>query len=1120
MWTEADTNEHPVLHAGHPTPQFGGDIFGEWRIFIDGTETGSRDWAHVFLRLKAENLKAENETSATPANHSSGFSLQPSGFQLFLAEAFGGPTRAGAGGGPALHGVPTLPEPPAQQRILPEVTVGLWREDVFQLAMDARTLLDLRDQLAPDSLRVAEIDAGLRDFTLIADPELPWPQMRPTLLRARERLAPLLACRNGSTAPTLFCIGHSHLDIVYQWPLTEAERKVARTFANQLGLMEQYPEYRYLQSMPVLYEIAKRLHPRIYTRVKDAVRRGQWIPEGGMWTEADTNLPGGESLIRQFLYGRRFFRDEFGTESTFAWLPDTFGFTGSLPQIMAGCGIRHFGTAKPFTVFAEEGEPFPYTTFWWEGIDGTRILSHVVPGYGIMTNPRAITTQWKQNPQKDGIRARMAIYGHSDGGGGCERAHLEYLRRETDLEGLPRCRHATPAGFFEYQEKQPEPLPAFAGELYLPAHRGCYTTQAALKRGNRLCETMLREAELWSAVAHLLTRRHATAAATAPATAPWPRAALEAAWKKTLFNQFHDILPGSCIERAAKEARELYDESLAEATALADVAMRALGEWHGHPAREQCLTAPGKSGAGVSPALESGTGFQPVSVAPPLRNGAGVSPAPVASPSPLRRDTDIQPEARAGNASPTPCESPLLFNSLAWSRTALVSLPSGFPSDALPADIPVLRLADTTWIEATVPACGWCDLPTAATSSVAAALPSPLPPLRVERTTSGCIHIENTHYRLVIDSLGRITSWRDKTGDRELAAAPLNDFRMYRDTPRVCDAWEIESHYAQQPVDISLTADGAPAPADIEILPSLPSDNADSSSPPLAAVIRIRRRLHNSDLEQEIRLARNSRRIEFRTRIRWHEKHKLLKVAFPLALTTHEALHEIQFGHLRRPTHRSRKADQDRFEVCQQKWSALAEENRGVALLNDCKHGISAEQNTLGLTLLRAPQAPDMTADIGDHEFTYALYAWNGPFVTSGVTQQALELCTPLRLVQNAEHPAAEAPAVSRNRDGEPDAGCAGTSLFFCDAPNVILETVKLAEDDSGDLVLRLYEASRATTRCHLRINLPSIGFRSACETDMLETSLPGRDLPPPGTAGLRLDFRPFEIKTVRLRAA
>ncbi len=974
-----------VLHAGHPTPQFGGDIFGEWRVMIDGNEIGSRDWAHVHLRLPRKTDGQEYS---------------------FLAEAFGGPTRAGAGGGPALAGVPTLTEPPALQRVLPEVTFGVWREEVFQLAIDARTLLELRDQLPADSLRVAEIDAGLRDFTLIADPELTWPGMEPTVLAARERLRPLLECRNGSTAPTLFCVGHSHLDIVYQWPLKEAERKVARTFANQLGLMELYPEYKYLQSMPVLYDIAKRLHPTIYARVKDAVKRGQWTPEGGMWTEADVNLPGGESLVRQFLYGRRFFEEEFGVESEFVWLPDTFGFTGSLPQIMAGCGMTTFGSSKMFSVFGAEGEPFPYSTFWWEGIDGTRIFSHFVEFYGIRTNPAAIRQQWTQNPQKDGLRARMAVYGHSDGGGGCERTHLEFLRRQVDLEGSPRCRQAAPREFFDFQKRQPETLPVYTGEIYLPAHRGCYTTQAALKRGNRRCESMLREAELWATTAHVV------------AGAEYPYAALESAWKKTLFNQFHDILPGSCIERAANEANELYAEALAESTSLADAAMGRLA-----------------TGGSRRFGVPSGE-----------REMAGVRTGP---------DSPAQP-----SASTVAEREVVVFNSLPWARRGLVPVgEASVPDGALTQDI-----SGVTHAEVRSSGCGWTGLAEAcATDDVAAP------------RAKSAYDFENEFYHVRLDRSGRVTSWFDKESGRELAAGPLNEFRMYRDTPRVCDAWEIEAHYAQQPVALDDSAM-------VELL----------AAGPLAVVVRVRRTLHDSTMEQEIRLARGSRRLEFHTRIDWSEKHKLLKVCFPLAITTPEALHEIQFGHVKRPTHRSRKIDQDRFEVCQQKWSALAEEGRGAALLNDCKYGISAEGNTLGLTLLRAPQAPDMNADIGMHEFAYALYAWEGSLVESRVTQEALEFNAPLRLAEGSF------------------AGGA-VSLFECDCPNVILETVKLAEDRGGHVVLRLYEAARTTTRCRLRIGF---SITRAHQTDMLER--------PEGELSVfadvvELDFRPFEIKTVRL---
>lgn len=519
-----------VLRAGEPTPQWANaEPYGEWRWLVNGQEVGSRDWAHVDVRL---------------THHA----VEGTAYDL-LAEAFGGPTRAGAGGGPALPGVPVIAPVPAKQRKWPDVLIGIWHEEVFQLGMDVQALLELRDTLDQTSLRLDEIDAGLREFTLIANPELTWPDFARTVTAARERLQPLLACHNGTTAPMLFCVGHSHLDVVYQWPFAETERKVARTFSNQLRLLEDYPEYRFLQSMPVLYDVAKRLYPEIYEQVKKAVREGRWIAEGGMWTEADTNMTGGESLIRQFLHGRRFFREEFGVESEFAWLPDVFGYSGALPQIMVGCGMRYFASAKIHGIY-NRGEPFPHASCWWEGIDGTRVLSHFPAGYGSSTSPQSLVSIWKDRPQKEGVNSRMVLYGHSDGGGGCERKHLEFLRREMDLEGMPRTRHATPREFFEELTKTASKLPVYVGEIYFPLHRGTLTSQGKIKKENRQCEFALREAECWAAIASIL---HGI---------PYPVSQISAAWKNTLFNQFHDILPGSCIRRAVVEAEALYKDAL------------------------------------------------------------------------------------------------------------------------------------------------------------------------------------------------------------------------------------------------------------------------------------------------------------------------------------------------------------------------------------------------------------------------------------------------------------------------------------------------------------------------------------------------------------------------------
>jgi len=261
----------------------------------------------------------------------------------------------------------------------------------------------------------------------------------------------------------------------------------------------------------------------------------------------------------------------------------------------------------------------------------------------------------------------------------------------------------------------------------------------------------------------------------------------------------------------------------------------------------------------------------------------------------------------------------------------------------------------------------------------------------------------------------------------------------------------------------------------------------------VCGVVRVTRPIGQSRLEQDIVLRAGSQRLDFRTRVVWKESHKLLKVNFPVTVRAEDALHEIQFGHVRRPTHGSKAYDASRFEVCNQKWTALAEENRGAAVLNDCKYGVNVENGSINLTLLKSALAPDMTADKGTHEFTYAFYCWTGAFKDSGVIQAAYDL----------NIPATVAPGKARR-----------ASLFSVSAPNVIVETVKPAEDGSGDVVVRLYESARCSVSCDLKTSLP---VKGVVETDMLENTVRKLKL----SAGkVALSFKPFEIKTLRLAMA
>jgi alpha-mannosidase len=934
------------------------EVGGHAAVYVDGRHAGARDGKHREVTLAMQG--------------------EPGRSYEVLAEAYAGHGTITVGGGPVPHGVETVPEATPTQQRAGTTTFGIWEEEAYQLWLDVETLTALRDSLDPDSLRVAEIDAALRDFTVIVDLELPRRQMLETVRGGRERLRPLLECVNGTTTPLMFCFGHAHLDVAWLWPLAETERRAVRTLSTVLALAEEYPEYRYLQSQPELFRMIRAGYPDLYERVKKAVKAGTIVADGATWVQMDTNVTGGEALVRQFLHGKRFYRDEFGVDCELLWLPDVFGYSGALPQIMRGCGVKYFSTAKIFWNY-HGGDPFPHNTFTWEGTDGSRVLVHLCNDYNSRTSPDAVIGRWRERVQKDGLSTRLMPFGWGDGGGGPTRNHLEFLRRERDLEGVPKTRMAAPVEYFKDLQKRGVPEVNYVGELYYQCHRGTYTSQARTKRGNRKSEFALREAEIWGAAAAALRGRS------------FPAEQMAEAWRGVLVNQFHDVLPGSSIARVYEEAEATYAAAIRTADEVADGAMAALaGEGEG------ALT---------------------------------------------------------------------VFNSLSWERAELVPLPEGFEGAASAAGdpLPVQELDGRLHAEVSVPSCGWTTL----RFGKAFATPDTL--------AAAEDVLENGLIRVELNERGEITSILDKESGRELAAGPCNCLRMYKDVPAAFDAWDIDSMYERTPVAL-------PEEAEVEVL----------AAGPLVAALRVRRKLNRSEMVQRISLRRGSRRVEFDTTIDWQENHKLLKVNFPVDFHAGEAVHEIQFGHLHRPNHKSRPFDADRYEVCNQKWTALAEEGRGFAVLNDCKYGVNVDGNSINLTLLRAPSAPDMNADKGEQRFTYAFYAWNGSLAESGVVREAYEL---------------NVPAQTAPGDG------GRQSLLRLDAPNVIVETVKPAEDGSGDVVLRLYEAMRTATECTLETALP---VKAAEVTDMLEENGEAVEVAEGGR--LRLAFRPFEIKTLRLK--
>ncbi len=364
------------------------------------------------------------------------------------------------------------------------------------------------------------------------------------------------------------CIGHTHIDVAWWWTVAQTREKVARSFATVLKLMEEYPDYKFMSSQPQLYAFLKERYPELYAKIKERIKEGRWEPEGGMWLEADCNLTAGESLVRQFLYGKRFFKEEFGVENRVLWLPDVFGYSGALPQIMKKCGIDYFMTTK---LSWNQFNKVPNDTLLWEGIDGSKVLTHFISTLGVgqstdrffttyngMLHPDAIMGGWERYQNKEMNNDILISYGYGDGGGGPTRAMLETGdRMAKGVKGIPKVRQAFAGDYFrelEARVKDNKRLSTWTGEFYFEYHRGTYTSMARNKRANRKSELMLMDLELLSVLAQPYI--------------PYPAKELESMWKTVLLNQFHDILPGSSIHEVYEVTKKEYEEIKSQGTQL------------------------------------------------------------------------------------------------------------------------------------------------------------------------------------------------------------------------------------------------------------------------------------------------------------------------------------------------------------------------------------------------------------------------------------------------------------------------------------------------------------------------------------------------------------------------
>ncbi|MBW4473297.1 MAG: alpha-mannosidase [Stenomitos rutilans HA7619-LM2] len=961
-----------------------------------------------------------------------------------------------------------------------------------------------------------------------------------SLANLRDRLLPLSPLLKQRRIRLL---GHAHLDMAWLWTVAETWNAAERTFESALNLQNDFPELTFCHSTPALYEWIEQNRPAMFEQIRQAIAAGWWEPVGGLWVEPELNIISGESMVRQVLYGQRYFQEKFGSINRMAWLPDSFGFTWQLPQILKQGGIDYFVTQK---LRWNDTTKFPYEVFQWQAPDRTEIFSLMSAPIGEGIDPIKMATYACDWETKTGIPDVLWLPGVGDHGGGPTRDMLEIARRwqrspffpqlefstaldylqdleahytpsvTTDLRGKAQraiaqaqtvinepliltneslilsnepltlsneslnLNHEAPTLSNEAptlsneslllsnespnlineslslnqeastlsnesltllndsqilnDESQtltneaqnsnaqpphsplptPHSLPLWHSDLYLEFHRGCYTTHADQKWWNRRCEQWLYWAELYASLATIATH------------APYPKAEIETAWEKTLFNQFHDILPGSSIQAVFEDANKAW----ADVAKLTDI-------------REEALKAIASQ---------------------------------ISLPSPPH------PSARAI----------VVFNPCNWERSAIVhtSLSERFTTDEemLAAyekygqdNVYPWQICDLDGQKVETPYCSFHKNPDSygwGVNFLAEDIPAlgyrcfwmyPCFDRRTGRPLDKRRTLENKFLRIVIDtSTGDLASVFDKINEREVLNGAGNQLQAFWDEGQYWDAWNIDPDYEKHPLP----------PA--ELLHISPSDElrvgGTALHSSLVASITVERKIGRSVFMQTYILERESPVLRINASVEWHERHTLVKVAFPLNLEANHATYEIPCGVIQRTTKPETEAEKAQWEVPAMHWADLSDGNYGVSLLNDCKYGYDAKPNQLRLTLLRGSEFPDPDADKGQHSFTYALYPHAGDWKAAQTVKHGYELNMPLM-----------AQVIPTNGDSSAKTLPPTASLLNLGADNLVLMAFKQSEDSPDEWILRCYESHGEEAQLNLQSDL---GLKLGERVDVLERSM------------------------------
>jgi alpha-mannosidase len=795
-----------------------------------------------------------------------------------------------------------------------------------------------------------------------------------------EALKPLLQ------QATFHLTGNSHIDAAWLWPWTESVDVVKRTFGTALQLMYEYPGYTFTQTAAACNEWLADKYPSMNAEIARRIKEGRWEIVGGMWVEPDLNMPDGESLVRQLLVGKRWYKQAYGVDVRIGWNPDSFGYTWQLPQIYKKSGIDYFVTQK---MTWNDTNQLPFKLFWWESPDGSKVLTYFPHDYGNtnMSPARLASDLAAARQRATGMTEMMDLYGVGDHGGGPTRSVLDEAAHWTGTGHVtPKYEFGTAQSYFTALEKQIAPdspvwgyqsiakgytpppavpgmvnIPTWKSELYFEYHRGVMTSQANHKRNMRESEEEVLNAEKWSSLAWLDGKSY-------------PGAELTEDWKKVLFNQFHDLAAGSGIGQIYKDAQKDYD----------------VVRWSTNEIDNQALQT-------VTERIDTSNGKQ-------ISEG----------------------------------HSLVVFNPLGWNRSGEIEVRlSGYPhgfvlrdsKNALGEGSNLFPKVSHDGVEyyrisiMNVPAFGY---------KVFQIFPvKDFPQFGIAEQpqiseNSNSFSIDSWRYHIDIDKeTGCISSIHEQGSkyDSLSTGGCGNELQAFTDTPKDYDAWNIDSGTLDQKPTVISKADS------VELIGKYPNQ-----------AVRITRHWQNSKFIQTISLPRNADYIDIDNDIDWHESHVLLKAAFPLAASGPFATYEIPYGAIDRPTTRNNSWEKAQFEVEAMRWADLSGPGpdgkvHGLSVLNQTKYGYDAVGNTLRLTLLRSPKWPDPEADMGHHHFHYALYPHAGTWKDALTIRHGYEYNYPLTAIVTTAHPGTLP---------------ASHSFASVTPENVVLTAVKKAEDANG----------------------------------------------------------------------